>query len=170
MKKSKSCEEMIGQNDLQNLNENNDLIETTSLQFDNSIDERWHNRFAKKNRQKLISQQQAIDQKVKLTRLEQATKRQHQQTHDFLAKTSTTLKPTAQYQQQPKIYNINEDTHSLDDNENNISSHTNNVNIEDGEEMILAATKLTSHIMPTSSSCSAINNITTSSTTNVSLC
>lgn len=69
MKKSKSCEEMIDYNDLQNPIETNDANETVSLQFNsNSVDERWHNRFAKENRQKLISQQQAIDQKVKLTR------------------------------------------------------------------------------------------------------
>ncbi len=69
MKKSKSCEEMIDFNDLQNQNENHELGETSSLELNrNSIDERWHNRFSKENRQKLISQQQAIDQKVKLTR------------------------------------------------------------------------------------------------------
>ena len=69
MKKSKSCEEMIDHYDLQNSNENNDFSETISLQFNsNSIDECRHNRFSKENRQKLISQQQAIDQKVKLTR------------------------------------------------------------------------------------------------------
>ncbi len=69
MKKSKSREEMIDYNELQNQNENNDLSETISLELNtNSINERWHNRFAKENRQKLISQQQAIDQKVKLTR------------------------------------------------------------------------------------------------------
>jgi hypothetical protein len=202
IKKSKSCENMIGQNDLQNLNENNEFMETTSLKFDNSIDERWHNRFAKENRQKLISQQQAIDQKVKLTRLEEATKRRHKSGHGFLKKISTTLKRpkslentnnldqhqndiekeyfvrpsvayisekrSSQYQQQPKMYNIHEDTHSLDENQ---LTHTNNVNIEGGEEMILTATKLTHHKIPSSfSSSSAINNKTPSSTKNVSLC
>jgi hypothetical protein len=205
IKKSKSCEEMIGQNDLQNFNENNELMETTSLQFDTSIDERWHNRFAKENRQKLISQQQAIDQKVKLTRLEEATKRRQKSGHGFLTKISTTLKqPTSlvtesldktnidhhqddgenehfvtpsvayisdkrpsQYQQRSKMYNIHEDTHSLDENQ---LTHTNNVNIEGGEEMILTATKLTSNIIPSSFSSSAISNKMPLSTTNAPLC
>ncbi|CAF1416342.1 unnamed protein product [Rotaria sordida] len=97
MKKSKSCEEMIDHNDLQNQNENNDLSETISLQFNsNSINERWHNRFSKENRQKLISQQQAIDQKVKLTRaqkqLEESTKRQQHPSHGFLTKLTTNFK------------------------------------------------------------------------------
>lgn len=65
MKKSKSCEEMIDENELQAV----DLQETMSIQLNNNqINERWHNRFSKENRQKLLSQQQAIDQKVKLTR------------------------------------------------------------------------------------------------------
>jgi hypothetical protein len=69
LKKSKSCEEMIDQHDSQHMHDNNELCETISIQLNNnSIDERWHNRFSKENRQKLISQQQAIDQKVKLTR------------------------------------------------------------------------------------------------------
>ena len=77
MKKSKSCEEMIDQNELQTV----DLHETMSIQLNNNeINERWHNRFSKENRQKLLSQQQAIDQKVKLTRaqkhLEDSSKRQ----------------------------------------------------------------------------------------------
>ncbi|CAF2614457.1 unnamed protein product [Rotaria sp. Silwood2] len=97
MKKSKSCEEMIDHNDLQNQNENNDLSETISLQFNsNSINERWHNRFSKENRQKLISQQQAIDQKVKLTRaqkqLEESTKRQQHPSRGILTKLSTNFK------------------------------------------------------------------------------
>lgn len=96
LNKSKSCEEMIGQNDLQNIHENNELIETRSLHLDRSNDERWHNRFSFANRQKLISQQQAIDQKVKLTRLEEeatAAKRQHQTiSRRFLTRISTTLK------------------------------------------------------------------------------
>ena len=94
LKRSKSCEEMIDRTDLQNIHENHELIETTSLHIDPSIDERWHNRFSFANRQKLISQQQAIDQKVKLTRLEEgAAKRQHQAVpRRFLTKLSTTLK------------------------------------------------------------------------------
>jgi hypothetical protein len=81
MKKSKSCEEMIDHNDLQNPN---DLNETISLQLNsNSINERWHNRFSKENRQKLISQQQAIDQKIKLTR---ANKRQQNSSNSIRSK------------------------------------------------------------------------------------
>jgi hypothetical protein len=68
--KSKSCEEMINHNDIINQNENNELAETVSLHLKGPTNERWHNRFSKENRQKLISQQQAIDQKVKLTRVE----------------------------------------------------------------------------------------------------
>jgi hypothetical protein len=90
MKKSKSCEEMIDHNDLQNQNDNNDLNETISLQLNsNSINERWHNRFSKENRQKLISQQQEIDQKIKLTR---ANKRQQNSSNSIRSKLSTTLK------------------------------------------------------------------------------
>ena len=60
---------MIDHNELQNQNENNELAETGSLEMNtNSLNERWFNRFSKENRQKLISQQQAIDQKVKLTK------------------------------------------------------------------------------------------------------
>ncbi|CAF1093966.1 unnamed protein product [Adineta steineri] len=97
LKKSKSCEEMIDHNELQNQNENNDLNESISLQVNtNSINERWHNRFSKENRQKLISQQQAIDQKVKLTRaqkqIEEANKRSHQSSHSVISKISTSLK------------------------------------------------------------------------------
>jgi len=218
-RRSKSCEDMIGQNDLQNINENNDLIETTSLQIDPSIDQPRHNRFAKENRQKLISQQQAIDQKVKLTRLQEAMKRKHQQSRGFLTKISTTFKRpttisislatqsldstinqsanvdnrsnpvsqhenddkkenfakqsgiytpdkrTPQHQQQSKMYNINEDTHASDDNQN---IHINNINIEGGDEMILAAAKLPSHIMPSFSSSAAISNKTSPSTTDAS--
>ncbi len=219
MKKSKSCEQMIRHNDL---HESNELIETTSLQFDNSIDERWHNRFSLANRQKLISRQQEIDHKVKLTRLEQANKRRHQLSNRFLAKLKrpTTIsksfdntqnqsesispssnhqqqifnvprvsitesyaqmhpdhdeedrpsinfisdKRTHHYQQQSKMYNIDEDTPLADDN---TTSHTNN---EGGKEMILTATKLISHLMP---SPSATNDKTSSSSSlpaNVSLC
>ena len=197
MKKSKSCEEMIGQNDS---HENNELIETTSLHSENTIDERYHNRFSLANRQKLISQQQAIDQKVKLTRLEQATKRQQPTSNRFLTKISSKLKrPTtiskslddtqnqsnqqhvprvsitssssldsstkihsdniedenitrpsviyvpdrriSHYQQKPKMYNIDEDTPIADEN----------TNIEGGKEMILTATKLITHLTPSSS-------------------
>lgn len=199
IKRTKSCEEMISkQNDLQNFSENNELSETASLHFDNSNDERRHNRFAKENRQKLISQQQVIDQKVRLTRLDEAAKRQNRRSRGFLTKISTKFKQptsiinepiddtnnhqqlfnlshddqkenstkrTSQYHQRSKMYNINEDTHSLDGNQN---THTNNINIDNGDEMILTATKLTSHIMPSSSSTAAINN--KASTTNTSLC
>jgi hypothetical protein len=239
MKKSKSCEEMIGQNEIQNLNENNDLFETVSLQLDASIDEPRHNRFAKENRQKLILQQQVIDQKVKLTRaqkqLEEAAKRQRRSTHGFFARISATLKrPTtistsivtessdntnnipnqsaiihpsyvdnrshdhqqlfnvphvllprsqeeedfdkspvsyisdkriAQYQQQSSIYNVNEDRNLSDANQNSTYSSANNTTVEGGDEMILTAAKLASHIMPSSSSSFAINNKTSSSTT-----
>jgi len=239
MKKSKSCEEMIGQNEIQNLNENNELFETISLQLDASIDEPRHNRFAKENRQKLILQQQVIDQKVKLTRaqkqLEDAAKRQRRATHGFFARISATLKrPTtistsivtesadntndipnqsaiihpsyvdnrsndrqqlfnvshvslprpqeeedfdkspvsyisdkriSQYQQPSSIYNVNEDRNLSDDNPNSTYLSTNNTTLEGGDEMILTAAKLASHIMPPSSSSSfAINNKTSSST------
>jgi hypothetical protein len=240
MKKSKSCEEMIGHNEIQNLNENNELFETISLQLDASIDEPRHNRFAKENRQKLILQQQVIDQKVKLTRaqkqLEDAAKRQRRATHGFFARISATLKrPTtisasivtesadntnnipnqsaiihpsyvdnqsndhqqlfnvshvslprpqeeedfdkspvsyisdkriSQYQQQQSsIYNVNEDRNLSDDNPNSTYLSTNNTTLEGGDEMILTAAKLASHIMPSSSSSSfAINNKTSSST------
>lgn len=69
MKKSQSCTEMIDHADLKNPHDmNNDPFENKPSRLNRSIDERWHNRFSKENRQKLISQQQAIDQKVKLTR------------------------------------------------------------------------------------------------------
>jgi len=85
MKKSKSCEEMIDQN--------NDFSETISLQLNsNSINERWYNRFSKENRQKLISQQQAIDQKVKLTRAQEQLERQQNSPNRILKKLSATLK------------------------------------------------------------------------------
>ncbi|CAF0897940.1 unnamed protein product [Adineta ricciae] len=94
LRKSKSCEEMIDHNELQNQNENNELAETGSLEMNtNSINERWFNRFSKENRQKLISQQQAIDQKVKLTKAqEEATKRQHASSHSVLSKISNGFK------------------------------------------------------------------------------
>ncbi|CAF3360827.1 unnamed protein product [Rotaria socialis] len=231
MKKSKSCEEMIDENDVQNQNENNDLSEAISLQFDsNPINERWHNRFAKENRQKLISQQQAIDQKVKLTKaqkqLEESTKRQQNPSQGILRKLSssfkrshrksaptptdnndnenrtttdnhsTSIEPrsfrlqpffnvsrvaltrtphqesyakmqqeddedcdkpyiayisdrrTSQYHQQSNMYNIDEDLPTPDKNFNNICSHMNPTNNEDGEEMILTAAKLTPLIIP----------------------
>ncbi len=209
IKKTKSCEEIIVHNDRQNSNDiNNDSYETTSLQLDTSIDERWHNRFAKENRQKLISQQQAIDQKVKLNRaqkqLEDALKRRNKSTQGFLTKLSTTFrkpttvktslvnespeiqlshvdnhqrnvsltktsdqdleeedldksdKRTSQRQQQSKMYNINEDTH-LEDNPNSTALHTNNTTVEGGDEMILTAAKLASHIIPASSSVASNN-------------
>jgi len=56
-------------------------------------------------------------------------------------------KRTPQHQQQSKIYNIDEDLHMSDDNHNNMSSHINRVNSEDGEEMILTAAKLTPMII-----------------------
>jgi hypothetical protein len=149
MKKSKSCEEMIDHNDLQNPNENNDASETISLQLNtNSINERWHNRFSKENRQKLISQQQAIDQKVKLTRaqkqLDEANK-PHQESYakmqqededdcDNLSISYISDKHSTS-QQQSKMYNIDEDSHMNDD----------------GEEMILTASKLTPITIPSSS-------------------
>ena len=69
MKKSQSCTEMIEHVGLKNPHDmNNDPFENAPARLNKTIDERWHNRFAKENRQKLISQQQAIDQKVKLTR------------------------------------------------------------------------------------------------------
>ena len=72
IKKSKSCEEII---------DHNDQGENVSLQFNaNSIDERWHNRFSKENRQILISQQKAIDKKVKLTRAQRQSEENHDQT------------------------------------------------------------------------------------------
>jgi hypothetical protein len=219
IKKSKSCEEMITQSDRRISHEDNDLIETTSLHLDTSIDERWHNRFSLANRQKLISQQQAIDHKVKLTRAqkqsEDATKRLNKPSHGFLTKISTTLnRPTAvktslvkqtsdnkssimkdfytemhqddedidkpslgyitekrppQHQQQPKMYNINEDTH-LEDYQNSTASRTNNTTAEGGDEMILTAAKLASHIMPLPPSSSDSNNKISPSTTNPSLC
>jgi hypothetical protein len=192
MKKSKSCEEMIDQNDLQNSNETNDPSETISLQLNtNSINERWHNRFSKENRQKLISQQQAIDQKVKLTRaqkhLEDTTKRQQQiltrptsisieSTTDNrstrrapffnVTRVSLTRSPhqesyakmqqdddeeededsdnlsisyisdkRSSSQHQSKMYNIDEDPH---------------ISTDDGEEMILTASKLTPIIISSS--------------------
>jgi hypothetical protein len=76
-------------------------------------------------------------------------------------------KRTAQYQQQSKMYNIDETIYLPDDNSNSTTSHTNNVNSEGGEEMILTAAKLTPHIMPSSS---AINNKTSSPITTASLC
>ena len=212
IKRTKSCEEIIVHNDRQNSNDiNNDSYETTSLHFDTSIDERWHNRFAKENRQKLISQQQAIDQKVKLNRaqkqLEDAMKRRNKSAQGFLTKISTTFrkpttvqtslvkqsseiqslhddnhqrltktsdqdleeedsdksslahksdKRTSQHQRQSKMYNINEDTH-LEDNPNSTALHTNNTTVEGGDEMILTAAKLASHIIPASSSVASNN-------------
>ncbi|CAF3358304.1 unnamed protein product [Rotaria sp. Silwood1] len=95
IEKSKSCEEIIKHNDIQNQNENNELIETQS-QIETLIDERWYNRFAKRNRQKLISQQHAIDEKVRITRAqkqyEEANKHQHDISDDFLTRISALFK------------------------------------------------------------------------------
>ena len=66
--KSKSCEDMIEHHDVRHQHENHAFIDTASVQSPNPADERWMNRFSKENRQKLISQQQAIDHKVKVTR------------------------------------------------------------------------------------------------------
>jgi thiamine biosynthesis lipoprotein ApbE len=67
-------------------------------------------------------------------------------------------KRTSHHQQQSKMYNIDEDLHISDNNHNNISSHINRVNNDDGEEMILTPTKLTSFIMPSSNISSTTNN------------
>lgn len=198
--KSKSCEEIINQHDAQNLNENNELIETSS-QIESSIDERWYNRFAKTNRQKLILQQQAIDEKVRLNRvqkqLEDSLKHRNQSSERFLTRISTMFKrPTTlatslvtessnstitiendyrnpsegsltrpeyqneenvdlnqtqvaiisnkrpnQYQQQMKLYDINEDIQGSGENEDLTTR-------EGGKEMILIAEKLTSSKIP----------------------
>lgn len=54
-----------------------DACDTVSLPFNkNATDERWYNRFSKENRQILISQQQAIDQKVKLNRAQRQSVRE----------------------------------------------------------------------------------------------
>jgi hypothetical protein len=121
MRKSKSCEEIIEHNDLQNQNENNDLSETISLQLNtNSLNERWHNRFSKENRQKLISQQQAIDQKVKLTK--EANKRQQDSSHSIRSKLSTTLKrPTTLLASTPSDH-----SDSITDNHSSYSDNRNN--------------------------------------------
>jgi len=108
-KKSRSCEDVFRPNDSLTYADKIDLIERTSLQLDTTIVEQRHNRFAKENRQKLILQQQVIDQKVKLTRLEKA----NQHSNRFLTKISASLKrPTMftttlveteqQQQQQPQ--------------------------------------------------------------------
>ncbi|CAF1360714.1 unnamed protein product [Adineta steineri] len=227
IKKSKSCEEMITHNDIQHLHENNELIDTTSLQLDIKVDERFHNRFSKGNRQKLILQQQVIDQRAKLTRAqkqkEEALKRQRQPPYNFLTRLSRPFKrPTTisaslmtesseklnnnptqsatihtseidnqlqssnilhepytkinqevnfdnrklfEQQQQSKMYNINEDTPLSDDD---TISHANNVTLESGDGMILTASKLTSHITPsTPSSASVVNNTTSSSSSTI---
>ncbi|CAF1541948.1 unnamed protein product [Adineta steineri] len=218
---------MITHNDIQHLHENNELIDTTSLQLDIKIDERFHNRFSKGNRQKLILQQQVIDQRAKLTRAqkqkEEALKRQQQPPYSFLTRISRPFKrPTTisaslmtesseklnnnpaqsatihtseidnqqqssdilhepytkinqevnfdnrklfEQQQQSKMYNINEDTPLSDDD---TISHANNVTLESGDGMILTASKLTSHITPsTPSSASVVNNTTSSSSSTI---
>jgi hypothetical protein len=66
-KQSQFNDETLGQLDLLHQHDmHNDVLETSSLQ----LNERWHNRFAKENRQKLILQQQTIDQQVKLIRVQ----------------------------------------------------------------------------------------------------
>ena len=65
LQRSKSCEEMISTQETKS-----DLLERTSLNLDKSCEERWHNRFAKENRQKILLQQKTIDQQVKLTRVQ----------------------------------------------------------------------------------------------------
>lgn len=93
MKKSKSCEEMIDHNELQTI----DLQETISIQLNNNeINERWHNRFSKENRQKILSQQQAIDQKVKLTRAQKHLDDSNKRQTPILTKISSTFyRPTS---------------------------------------------------------------------------
>ena len=136
LKKSKSCEEMIGENDLQKNHEDNELIETTSLHLNPSNDERYHNRFSFANRQKLISQQQAIDQKVKLTRLEEgAAKRQHQNiSRRFLTRISTTLK-------RPTTISTSLVTQSLDESSISLPDHLK----EEKSSVIYAPIKRISH-------------------------
>ncbi|CAF1628895.1 unnamed protein product [Rotaria magnacalcarata] len=212
--KSKSCEDIINQHDTQNTYEHNELLETSS-QAESSIDERWYNRFAKRNRQKLISQQQAIDEKVRINRaqkqLEEAIKHRNESSSNFLKRISTRFKPsattletesnnstethlindnekcvnpvsvslakpeeeeeekenndsnrlhiafisnkrTSQHQQQSNLYDINEDTHGSEENQNDTSSRTNTTNYEGGKGVILIPAKLTSHRLPFSSS------------------
>ena len=71
LKRSKSFEEMIQHSDYQSPTDGCETISLPSNQ--NAVNERWFNRFSKENRQILISQQQAIDQKVKLTRAQRQT-------------------------------------------------------------------------------------------------
>lgn len=116
LKRSKSCEEMIRHPTLiQNQETQSIGSDRTSLNLEKSIEERWHNRFAKENRQKILLQQRAIDQRVKLTRVqkqwvsvkrrfelrsidvsvfikEEASKRQQTSSSGLLSKISTTLK------------------------------------------------------------------------------
>ena len=75
-------------------------------------------------------------------------------------------KRTPQHQQHSNMYNIDEDTHILNDNHNNISSYINRGNSDDGEEMILTAAKLTPLII----SSPTIENKTYISTTNTPRC
>ena len=112
MNTSKSCEDMIEQHDGRHQHENHAFIDTASVSSPNPADERWMNRFSKENRQKLISQQQAIDHKVKVTRAqkqkvrecsvgllsehgrclqEEASKRQHRSSHGFRTKAFASL-------------------------------------------------------------------------------
>lgn len=152
MKKSKSCEEMIDSNDLQNPNDNNEII---SLQLNtNSINERWHNRFSKENRQKLLSQQHSIDQRVKLTRAQ----KQFDQTIKHFR---TELSPEdLNSSRRPPFFNLSRSSHQEsyakmqqeeEDDSENLSIFPEDLHKDDGEEMILSPTTLIS-------SASIINN------------
>ncbi|CAF0870614.1 unnamed protein product [Adineta ricciae] len=114
LNKSKSCEDIIAHAEHPNPTENNELIETTSLHFDNSIDERWHNRFSKENRQKLIFQQQVIDEKVKMTRaqkqLKDAAKRQRRSTQNFFTRLSSPFKRSPILSTTPVIHSSDSTT------------------------------------------------------------
>lgn len=71
LKRSKSCEEFHRKVDVIRIEEtSSEIFDKTSLNFDSSAEERWHNRFAKENRQKILLQQKTIDQRVKLTRVQ----------------------------------------------------------------------------------------------------
>ena len=122
VKKSKLRGEMINHNNGQNTNENKQLIEVIPP-VENSNDERWYNRFAKRNRQKLISQQQAIDQKVKITRaqskLEEATKYQYQQ-----QPSSTSMNRISKKTRRPTELNISTGT---EPNDNSFVVHKQSV-------------------------------------------
>ena len=85
LKRSKSCDAMIENRDIIRIE---DILDKTSLNFDSSAD-----RFAKENRQKLLLQQKTIDQRVKLTRVqEEAMKRHQTSSTSLLSKISNPLK------------------------------------------------------------------------------